>query len=149
MNKRGVSEVIAAVLLVAIVIVIIAIIFTWSYNFVQKKARESKENLYCQELDIAVRQSCYEESTARIAIKNNKDIAVLDDSMVRLEGTTSYVEVPFPPFSTIESFEMKQIEFSYNKSIIGNIQKVMLFPKLILEGKKFFCEGIENEIKAC
>jgi len=149
MNKRGVSEVIATVLLVAIVIVIIAIIATWSYNFVQEKARESREMLYCQQLDVAVRQACYEENTTKISIKNYKDITIEHDSMVRLEGTNSYVEVPFPPFSTIESFEMGQIELSYNKSTIGDIQKIIFFPKLSLEGKKFFCEGIENEIKAC
>ena len=149
MNKRGVSEVIATVLLVAIVIVIIAIIATWSYNFVQEKARESREMLYCQQLDVAVRQACYEENTTKISIKNYKDITIEHDSMVRLEGDKSYADIPFPPFSTIGGLEMGQIELSYDKSTIGDIQKIIFFPKLSLDNIKFFCEGIENEIKAC
>ena len=149
MNKRGVSEVIATVLLVAIVIVIIAIIATWSYNFVQEKARESREMLYCQQLDVAVRQACYEENTTKISIKNYKDITIEHDSMVRLEGDKSYADIPFPPFSTIGGLEMGQIDISYDKESIGSLKKIIFFPKLSLDNIKFFCEGIENEIKAC
>ena len=149
MNKRGVSEVVAAVLLVAIVIVIIGIIAVWSFGFVQKSARESREKLYCDQLDIAIKQACYEENTTKIVIKNYKNITIEHDSVVRLEGDKSYADIPFPPFSEIGGLEMGQLEISYDKEEIGDLEKVVFFPKLSLDNIKFFCEGIENEIKAC
>ena len=148
-SKRSVSQVVATVLLVLIVIFLIAIISLWSINFLRKNMRESREKLYCEQLELAIRQSCYNESMVRIVIKNIKDVVIEQGSMIRVEGDKADLEIPFEPFFTIDAFRSEQIDIPYDKDAIGNAKSVMFFPNTEFEGRQISCPGMKNEIEPC
>ncbi len=85
-NKKGVSPVIATVLLIAIVVVVIAIIFVWSKSFIkesiQKKGLPAEQA--CSQINL--QKSC---SDGILSITNMGNIPVYQfDVKKNLEGRT-------------------------------------------------------------
>jgi flagellin-like protein len=75
MKKKGVSPVIATVLLIAMVIVIALIIFLWFKGMSQEKVLKFDQNveLICPDVSFSV-----QKTTGGVILKNTGDVAIYD-----------------------------------------------------------------------
>ncbi|MFB6088509.1 MAG: archaellin/type IV pilin N-terminal domain-containing protein, partial [Candidatus Aenigmatarchaeota archaeon] len=70
MNNKGVSPLIAAVLLVAFTMTVAAILATWSSSFVRTKTKEAEQEqevtAFCSRLDLNVESAKYNSDSEEI-----------------------------------------------------------------------------------
>ncbi|NPE26503.1 type IV pilin [Methanococcoides sp. SA1] len=92
-NKKGVSPVIASVLMILMVMVLAAIIFLWARGFIGEQIEKFGEPIenYCSQVDFAV--SRY-GSELEILNRGNVDIRSLDVKKVR-GGDSEFTQFPF------------------------------------------------------
>lgn len=85
MKKKGISPVIATVLLIAIVIVIATIIFIWASSFGFEEVQKFGSNIEnaCGDIDLEVEKV---ESAGVIEIVNRGDVAVYNINIIADEG---------------------------------------------------------------
>ena len=88
MQKRGISPLIATVLIIAFVIVLAAIIFIWLSGSVEKiiiSQEEAEKELSCTDIKLDIKKACVENSYINLLIENTgaKDIKA---ELFRLKG---------------------------------------------------------------
>ena len=124
MKKRGISPLMATVLLVAIVIILIAVIIIWSRNYLEERA--NKEGLLSQkklECVTDVEISIIEATSTSVTIENKKK--TVNAFTIRVTGdTTDTLE----PTGDLKQSETQTIEFGDRG--IGEVKKIDVIPRL-------------------
>jgi len=131
MNKRGISGVVAAILLVLIVIVTASIIFTWQRSF-QSSSKKQGQAFTCLNVDLSIMDACYEDDDLYISLKNNEQATIGDYIIVILYYESHSQKIPSPPIITIPPFQTAKITVPYE----GEIEKIEIIPKIENNG---FC----------
>ena len=148
MNKRGISPVIATVLLIAMVIVIGLIVFLWFRGIVQEEGTKFGKNVKLVCADVKFDAS-YSDSTGILSIVNTGRPPIYRMKMkISKEGShsTKEIEGDWPALGLNQGGA-----FSENiNSEISGANKITLIPVLMSKEKKaYVCEeqyGYEIEI---
>jgi len=135
-NKRGISPLIATVLLIGLVIAIISTIMLWSRNIIkeeiEKRAPVTQGKLTCQtEVEINVEDVCVADGKIEVAIRNMKEKSIpkIKGIVISKKGKT-FVEDWAE--TTISSFERETIKFGYRSDITP--QFIEIIPVIYQEG---------------
>jgi len=149
MKKRGISPLIATVLIIGFTIVLAAAIFQWGGTLVEKLKGQSEEGLTkitcVSDVNIDVKQACDLKSSALITIDNKGNIDV-KGLTVRLIGDKTYVQ---KVEEGISPFGAKKISVNMPYDIT-NLKQVEVFPRILVDGKEQTCESeIRNIDEGC
>jgi len=80
MNKKGISQTIATILLIGFIITVVMLVIFWGKSYIEeladKKGALSKKQRDCTDIDLEIAKSCWRGKTAEITIKNKGTISV-------------------------------------------------------------------------
>ena len=148
-TKKGISPLIATVLLVGFVIAIAALLWMWWGNIVkeqaEKTAAQSQGKMVCSsEVGFSVTDaSCY-NSTHILLYLENKGITKIDDFRIQISGANQQGTVTLS--DSLEKTESKQTSVPANQSSFGAITKVTVMPIVIRQSSPITCKDQAIEI---
>jgi len=148
MKKRGLSPVIATVLLVAMVVVIGLIVFLWIRGFIEEpitKFGDRNIKLVCEDVQF---EASYSDSTEEIYVSNlgnvpifNIKLKIFDDKSHSTEDLSKLLDENWPDEGLLQG---SAVSGDISSHIKGITEKIILIPVLLgnsKEGKKTFtCE---------
>ncbi len=127
-KKRGISPLIATVLLIGFVVALILLVMLWGKNYIEELAAKRgalalKQN-ECQAVEINVKSAQYEGTKATLVIENQKDIPI-DKFVFRgiIKDKSQVVE----NYNRLGGLEASQYEADFGT---GGIEKVDIIPLL-------------------
>lgn len=115
MNKRGLSPVIATVLLIAVVIILAIIIFLWAGSFFGERVEKfgKSEDQACSEVSIDVD---YDAVTKNLDIINRGDVPIYGIKlMISGRGRSDVEEYPAKSINEGESGTIEDLDVSGDK----------------------------------
>ena len=156
MFKRGVSPLIATVLLVGFTVAIAGVFITWGSGFVkdiQSSTQEaSKEKVTCStNVGVKIKNACIEGSDVKLLIENFGSVDMIKFD-VRTIGSLSASNVQTS--SGLNAYDIQTVNVALDPSI-GVLESVEVFPVVNLAGEDVSCannfdrrRGIENCVAA-
>ncbi len=139
MNKKGLSPVIATILLISIALLLAAIIFVWAKSFVSEKAQKSGEavELSCDDIEFEV-EATLQGSNLHVNLVNKANIPLYGIE-VRKEGLGSIKKVGILTggSGTINVGETKAIDVQLDSGelIVGD--KIIIVPIILGESGEY------------
>ena len=128
-NKKGISPLIATVLLIGFVIAIILIVLLWGKNYIeelaQKRGALAEKQQECTKVDLTIAKACWRGTTAEVAIRNKASIPV-HKFVFRAVGK---VGEPVEKNEKLGSLETKAYNLEFS-SEIGKINTMDIIPYL-------------------
>ncbi len=139
MKKKGISPLIATVLLIGFTIVLAAVVMRWGGEFVRTTTEETacETDIASACIDTRVSLESAEDSgeTVNVVITSNSDQTIDGFRIVLWEGTiTIATEEPQPidgeltPYNSLSY----QVTYSDNPDIVDGIDKVEVFPVITI-----------------
>lgn len=127
MKKRGVSPVIATVLLVGFVVAIIIIVMLWGKNYIEELAAKrgalaQKQN-ECQMVSFKIKSAAYGGSIANIVIENQKDTAIDKFIFKGLAGSESQ---PIEETTKLGGLQLTQYNVDFGRTDITEVDIIPL-----------------------
>ncbi|MFC1723307.1 archaellin/type IV pilin N-terminal domain-containing protein [Nanoarchaeota archaeon] len=167
-NKKGVSPLIATVLLIAFAVALGAVVMNWGRGYVEDTANTARERsdteVKCaSDVDIAVvdidgtPQICYNISGTtdymEMIVENRKSTTV-ESLTVRMIGTSTRVPETYNlgDSSNLTANKAKFFNVSYDAGTLGDIQQVKITPTIKVAGQDVICAQnaeIVNNLKPC
>lgn len=134
MNRRGVSPVIATVLLVLVALIIASIIFVWAKNFVGEKAQKNQEPLEvsCEKISFEAEGFANENN---LYLVNRGNIPIYGVEM-RKKGIGSEITVGLFEDKTIGNGETGVIDLSKQGLSINTGDDFIIIPIVLGENGK-------------
>jgi len=154
-NKKGISPLIATVLLIGFAVAIAILVWFWYGNVIKEQAEKtgatSQGKLACaSEVKYTIKNACYSSSgtTNNILFTIENKGTSIDDLRVRIEGTSSTETVSLG--NSIGTTETKQTSAQYS-SAVGNVKKVAFSPIVFRQNAPTVCSDKEQElnVKPC
>lgn len=155
--KRGLSTVVSAVLLVALVMVAGSVIFLWMKGLMNVSEEEAIIQQECEKVQWELGDLCYE-----IVSIENLQTGVFEDKvcllfngyneasdvdlagfLIFLDYDGSTISIPSAPNTELESYSPQELASDFIEDLEGIIQ-VRVAPKLVSQDISFICE--EKEI---
>lgn len=131
-KKKGISPLIASVLLIGFTVALIAIVLIWGRNYLeeiqQKEGGKAQSRLSCVE-NVLIDVKSIEEKGNKITATVENKAGDVDGFVFRVIGAsgTSVVE----KVNVVKSGEVKDVEFEYESLKTGPIlEKVEVIPRL-------------------
>lgn len=127
-GKRGISPLIATVLLIGFVVALIMLVMLWGKNYVEELAAKrgalaQKQN-ECQNVAVGVKSAQFQGTVATLVIENQKDIDIDKFVFRGMIGENSQV---VENYNKLGGLEVSQYEVDFGT---GNIEKVDIIPSL-------------------
>lgn len=134
-NKRGLSPVIATVLLVALVLVLAVIVFLWARSSISEQVEKFGQPIErnCEDVDFT---AVY--STGLLDVANNGNVPIHEFEVKQFSGGNSEIDRLEEP---LNEGKVKSISFSPN---VG-VDKIIVYPVLLgkvrgtNQNKKYVC----------
>ena len=147
MKKRGISPLIATVLIIGFTIVLAAAIFQWGGTLVEKLKGQSEEGLTkitcVSDVNIDIKQACDMINSVLLTVDNKGNIPV-KGLTVRLIGEKTAVQ---KVEEGIDPFGAKKISATIPFDMRSNRPtKVEVFPRILVDGKEQTCESESRDI---
>lgn len=148
MKKKGLSGIIANVLLVLLTISLISVVGFFAIKFAKQDPFEKQSSFNCvTNANIMILSACYEGNLLKINVKNNREIMLGDFFLVEVSYIDSRVEeIPTPYHTYVKGYETKQIVIPY----LAEISKIKVIPKI--EAQAYLCSNnapVFEGIKEC
>ena len=148
MRKRGISPLIATVLLIGFTIALAVIIFFWINSFTEERIGKTKEiveaELSCVTgIDIGIYEACVDSSGVHLTLENRKNNDI-DGFIVRFESDQSTEAEVLEVDKKLGGLELAIMTLEPERIIIPDT--VFIVPKLSLGGKVALCQ--EKAIEA-
>jgi len=155
--KRGISPLIATVLIIGFTVALAAVIMVWGQSFsksMQKSTEQStKIQLVCaQDVAFEMESLCYHGNKIYITVKNNGNVEI-ERYIVRMfkganTAESANIDKEIAPFAiSTHNFKVSSPEFAQS------IKKIELIPIVKVEGKEITCQnnilGYDVEISEC
>lgn len=143
MNIKGVSPMVATLLLIFFAVALGTVIMTWgsSYAAQQGHLEEKREEslIRCERfINVEIKESCSSEIKKRISfsVTNHGNIPI-DGFRIILIGTKNF-ETTFFDLNDVhlEPGETRQFHQNYDFSRLGSIGQLEVFPKIFLDDTK-------------
>ena len=167
-GRRGVSPLIATVLLIAFAVALGAVVMNWGKTYVEEQAEHagSKSNteIKCEiDIDLKVKEIrgspkiCYNNGSTNASVEvmlENRGSESIEGIRLLVIGTNEEVYSVDLNESSLDPGEVKKFEQSYDYSTIGEIDLVEFVPKISVEGEVLpvLCAKnslVEDEIYVC
>jgi|SRR3989344_4963824 len=150
MEKRGISPLIATVLIIGFTIVLAATIFQWGGSLVEKLKGQSEEGLTkitcATDVNIDIKQACDMINSVLLTVDNKGNIPV-KGLTVRLIGEKT--DVQKVENSEIDPFGAKKISATIPFDMRSSRPtKVEVFPRILVDGKEQTCESEIKDINS-
>lgn len=146
MNRRGVSPVIATVLLVLVAIVLASIIFVWAKSFIGEKAQKSGEPLEASCGRISFEAEAFETEN-KIYLVNRGNVPIYGIE-VRKKGLGSEVRVGLFNQKTIGNGETGEIDLNQQGASVREGDELIIVPIVLGESgddtKAYTCDVTEK-----
>ena len=137
-NKRGISPVVATVLLVVVVVILALLVFMWAKSMIkeacQKKIQEQMESIeqVCSEIEL---EASYNKGSGELQVINNGNIPIYSLEIRGSRGGEKTRE---------ECNEKLYAGGSISCTLSGDYEKVEIFPRVLAEcgsqKKEYTCE---------
>lgn len=151
--KKGLSPLIATVLLIGITISMAALVMVWGQDLIKRTTEETGESATTEIKCISrvtlelLNASCFDLTTnlpmtpaGTMALTlDNRNEEAIDGIIVRVYGTGNVVQTRQIPF-TLGAFSTDIITFQYGSPIQGGVTKVEVLPQIRLK---------EGSLKTC
>ena len=128
LNKKGISEQIATVLLIGFVIALLAFVILWGKNYIQEKAEKqgklAEKQLECENIQFEVVNSYKQADEIVVTLKNAKNKAI--EKFTFRFGTQGFAS---NSFDKLDSLSIKQYVVKPTESI-ENINSIDIIPWL-------------------
>ena len=149
MKKRGVSPLVATILIIALTIIISVFVFVWGADifssYKEKTTQESKVSLACAQTFFNVKTACFLGGNLNLYIENTgqQDIS---DFLYRFKGKEikpKYLGKSLSQYSTLLTSSL----ITESKELLDEIE---LYPNITIEGTSYTCEQpVKNELRDC
>lgn len=145
-NKKGISPLIATVLLIGFAIALAILVYFWWGNILREQAQKQlvEAPIICAEqVELSAKDAtCYNEVSPTgdyfvLLYLENKGSVTIDDLRVRIIGATSSTTVTIG--EGLKKTQTKQTSVPYNIGTIGQVKQVVVEPILIRGGKSTTC----------
>jgi hypothetical protein len=149
MNKKGVSAFISWALIILLVVILSAMLFSWYLKRVQSSTdtlEEISNDELCNKVGVTIENLCQNTQSLYINITNIRDIAI-NQIVFGFTDIYSYPETKKKNI-TIDPAETASIDILKQ----GTLKEVEVTPVLFLEGKSFYCKNSKvhkTNIKQC
>jgi len=142
MQKRGISPLIATVLIIGFTIVLAAIIFIWSSNFfneLQENQKTAQKELSCTDVKLEIKKACTENAYLNLLVENKgaKDIKA---ELFRIKGNLN-TEI-INKTDIISQFGTRNFNLIYNPFITSTLNKIELFPSIDYNNELYQCKNL-------
>ena len=134
MNKRGVSPLIASVLLIAFTITLFLIISNWVQRSIVEPGLESggekvAKTLDCLSAKVTIDSACAQNDNKKISVSfdNDGDIALVGVN-IRVVGSNGVQS--FDKSDALQPLERKKYVETVDDVTVGTITKIEVYPKL-------------------
>ena len=161
MNKKGLSPIVATLLLIAFAIALGLVVMSWGKGYIEEKAEfvaGPTDTSACNVIRMSIirvagaEKICYDTSdyTIKVFLENGPDAAV-SNMQARLVGTGGVHTVDSILGAPFGADSAKDIVFSYPPNV-GQIQQVKLIPKVGQGDQAALCNQaavVSESIKPC
>ena len=142
-NKRGVSPLIATILLIAFAVALGAVVMNVGRSTIG--GMDAGFSI----LDLGgKKQICFfdraENSALELTVKNG-DIMELEDLQVSIIGTDDIVNKDHLLLEPIKKAEVKKVMVMYDAGQVGKLTKIVITPNIIRNGERTLGTGLEIE----
>lgn len=132
MKKRGVSQLIATILLIGFIIALVALVIIWGRHYIEERTEKegavSQEKFSCStDVEITVNDVSYAGSNMDVTVENLKE-SVIGSFIVRVSGTSG--TDPVDVYETLGKLSVKTLSFEFDESTVGVVEKVDVIPQL-------------------
>jgi len=152
-EKRGVSPLIATILLVGFTVSIVTLTILWSSGYVQERAQKEDKladaKLTCENLKFTVTEA-YQSGSELFMIFENQATTKIDAFILRIYGDTGEVEA-IDLRQNLQDLETKEMNLGpadFDVGVVGTITTVDIIPQLKV-GKATYvpCSGKHMETR--
>jgi flagellin-like protein len=130
-NKRGISPLVATILLIAFAVSIGALIMNWSSSAESSSALTGEGG--CSDIEISILDSCQTDTEISLSLKNNGNSAI-EAIILRSSGANRvdyFISSSLVGANTNKDFEISKVEF--------NSDNFMIIPTINSKGNELFC----------
>jgi len=142
MNKKGVSPLIATILLIAFAVSVGAVIMNWTSTSTGIESEGHNDGCSNVQLSISIKNG---EKSICLDRENKQIIINVENGPLEVKGIRlSYVgkESNYIDFNeVIEAGILKKIELDYDPAIYGELNGVKIIPFVIPENQKMYCSN--------
>ena len=147
-NKRGVSPLVATVLLIAFAVALGAVVMNWGKQQVDTHMEELE---ICKDVSInwysldGKEQICYTESKLKFTVENGVVADVNDLKLIIVGAEDIYIKEKTR--IGLRKTDLKKTEINYDLAKYGVPQEVRLIPLLLIDEKEVICPADSGLIK--
>ncbi|MBI4447795.1 hypothetical protein HY643_02350 [Candidatus Woesearchaeota archaeon] len=147
---KGISPLIATVIIILIVVVIAVAVFLWGDKLVEKiKERQevAQNELLCSSINFEFKQACTRNSQLNLLIENKWDKEIVSE-LFRLRGE---LDTSLQNGSKlISSFGLENFVLPYDQSITGSLGQLEVIPSIKTKDGFYTCKNfLATPIKEC
>lgn len=147
LNKRGISPIIATVLLICMTVLIGVLILAWAGVFskgIIASAEESKDKLMvCNaEVSLNIKNACIDGTNVKMLLENagSREIIGIITRVIGISG--GYQE---ETETGIPEASIGDTSIAYNPAQIGSFKQIEVLPKVDIKGKTVICGISDSE----
>ncbi|MBN1156085.1 hypothetical protein JXA85_00570 [Candidatus Woesearchaeota archaeon] len=139
-GKKGVSPLIATVLLIAFAVALGAVVMNWGKNQIQESAvgTECKDVQFAWFMRTGKPVLCYSADSLEITVQNGPLIEIEGVKMI-VDGSKDIFTAESITAERIGKAEAKKIKAGYDVSKYGEPRVIKLFPKVMKNDKQVIC----------
>ncbi len=149
MKMKGISPLIATVLILGFTVALAAVIMTWGTGFVKKMQETTEETAHKQmtcaiDVMLDIKKAQLIGDTIKLLIENsgNRDV---NKFYVRIHGSDGVDSIKTT--SGLEAFGIQSFEVNCDQTKVGAIDKVEVFPVIVYKGEEVVCSNTYDEEK--
>jgi len=137
--KRGISPLVATVIIIGFTIVIATVVFRWSSGFFESNTEEQSEEIQVAttcvgDVNPKVKQACILGDKIRFLIENN-GVQDITGFVFKIEGEDVNINSTYG----VDSFRSKNLYASYN-GMPDKIKTIKIYPKIMINNKEATCD---------
>ncbi|MBM3200741.1 hypothetical protein FJZ53_07415 [Candidatus Woesearchaeota archaeon] len=149
MRKKGVSPLVATVLIICFTVFVFGVVMIWGTDFV-KSLQESTEDkafksMTCSsDVGLTVKKACFEGSVGIRLLVENFGSVNIESLNLRVYGDKSITHNRVP--QKLEASGIKLMTTSYDPQKTGNVEKVEVVPNIKYDNEEFSCINVNSMV---
>ncbi len=158
MHKKGVTPLIATILLIAFAIALGAVVMNWGRSYVESSEAYADKDPCALPLGMSIanvngkQYFCYDGKDVRFSFENG-DVGDIAGIQIIIYGDKDIFASDIPGTATKRG-DVTKSAISYNKDVYGRIEQVKLIPKVVKAGttEEMLCKNSEvvvNVVDVC
>ncbi|MFH1408798.1 MAG: archaellin/type IV pilin N-terminal domain-containing protein [Nanoarchaeota archaeon] len=150
-NKRGVSPLIATVLLIAFAVALGAVVMSWGRGYVNEQAKgvsESSDRDITCTTDVRLdwyersrtKQVCFGDGFVWFMIENGPVKDIVDLRLI-IDGDKDVFTNESILNQTFAKADIKRFNISYDNATYGAVRQINIYPTVDINGNRVICSG--------